>query len=46
MIIMAMLEFATAARGQSVMVVGDTLKARFVGRTVEEFFSYCLRAEG
>ena len=39
MIIMAMLSLATAVRAQSV-VVSDTLKALFVGRTVEEFFSY------
>ena len=39
MIIMAMLSLATAVRAQSV-VVSDTLKAQFVGRTVEEFFSY------
>ena len=40
MIIMAMLAFATAVRAQSVVFIGDTLKAQFVGRTVEEFFSY------
>ena len=39
MIFLAMLAFATAVRAQSV-VVSDTLEARFVGRTVEEFFSY------
>ena len=39
MIIMAMLSLATAVKAQSV-VVSDTLKAQFVGRTVEEFFSY------
>ena len=39
MIFMAMLAFATAVMAQSV-VISDTLKARFVGRTVEEFFAY------
>ena len=39
MIFVAMLAFATAVRAQSV-VVSDTLEARFVGRTVEEYFAY------
>ena len=39
MIFLAMLAFATAVRAQSV-VVSDTLEARFVGRTVEEYFAY------
>ena len=38
MIFVAMLAFATAARAQSV-VVSDTLEARFVSRTVEEYFA-------
>lgn len=40
MIIMAMLAFATAVRAQSVVFIGDTLKARFVRLTVEDYFSY------
>lgn len=39
MIFMVLLAFATAVRAQSV-VVGDTLKARFVRLTVEDYFSY------
>jgi hypothetical protein len=38
-IFVAMLAFATTARTQSVLL-SDTLRARFVSRTVEEFFSY------
>ena len=39
MIFMAMVAFATTTRAQSVLL-SDTLKARFVSRTVEEFFPY------
>ena len=40
LILVAMFAFASAVRAQSVVFIGDTLKARFVRLTVEDFFSY------
>jgi hypothetical protein len=40
LIFVAMFAFASAVRAQSVVFIGDTLKARFVRLTVEDFFSY------